>query len=210
MEKLLKRYGALECVSDEIRAARQLIIDTYKNGGKILVCGNGGSAADCEHIVGELMKSFKRERPIDAAFAERLYEFGEDGRKIAETLEGALPAISLCSHPALTTAYSNDRDPFLTFAQQVSGLGAGGDLLIALTTSGNSKNCVYAAITARAKGIKVISITGEGGGRISELADVSIKLPERETYLVQELTLPLYHYLCAEAEDFFYAGNAGR
>lgn len=203
-EALFKRYPKLTSVKDEVALARKLLIDTYENGGKLLLCGNGGSAADCEHIAGELLKSFKRRRPISRELADGLSKFGPDGEHIAGRLEGALEAISLCGHPALSTAYANDVDPYMVFAQQVNGLGREGDLLIALTTSGNSKNCVYAAMTAKAKGMKVISITGEGGGRIASVSDVALKLPERETYLVQELTLPIYHYLCAELEDHFF------
>ncbi len=204
MEKLLKRFPDLVSVKDKILAARELIISTYENGGKLLLCGNGGSASDCEHIAGELLKSFKRKRPISQELADKLSFYGDDGKKLAETLEGALPAISLCGHPSLSTAYANDREPYMVFAQQLLGLGNKGDLLIALTTSGNSRNCLYAAMTAKAMGINIISITGEGGGKIASLSDICINLPEKETYIVQELTLPLYHYLCAEAEDYFY------
>lgn len=204
MENLLKRYPALEDVSNEIHAALSLLIETYKNGGKLLLCGNGGSAADCDHIVGELMKSFKTKRPIEPVFKNSLKCLGESGAYLAETLEAGLPAISLCEHNSLSTAYSNDRAPDAVFAQQLSVLGNKGDALLALTTSGNSRNCVLAAITAKAKGIKVISITGEGGGKIAELSDITIKLPETETYLTQELTLPVYHFLCAELEKHFF------
>ncbi len=204
MDNLLKRYPALESVKNEISAALEILKSTYTQGGKLLVCGNGGSAADCDHIVGELMKCFKIKRPIKPEFAKKLAEMGEDGQTLASLLEAGLPAISLCEHNSLSTAYANDRDPYAVFAQQLSVLGNEGDTLIALTTSGNSKNCVYAATVARAKGMNVISITGCGGGKISALADVAIKLPEKETYLVQELTLPIYHYLCAELEKHFF------
>jgi D-sedoheptulose 7-phosphate isomerase len=204
MENLLKRYPSLEAVKNEISLALDTLKSTYENGGKLLVCGNGGSAADCDHIVGELMKCFKIKRPIKPEFAEKLSEMGEDGELLSTLLEAGLPAISLCEHNSLSTAYANDRNPYAVFAQQLSVLGNEGDTLIALTTSGNSKNCVYAATVAKAKGMKVISITGQGGGKISALADVAIKLPEKETYLIQELTLPIYHYLCAELENYFF------
>ena len=204
MEKLLKRYPALEAVSEEIRTALSLLTETYKNGGKLLLCGNGGSASDCDHIVGELMKSFKTKRPIAPALKENLESLGEDGVYLAEALEAGLPAISLCEHNSLSTAYANDRAPDAVFAQQLSVLGNAGDTLIALTTSGNSRNCLLAAITAKAKGMNVISITGEGGGKIAGIADVAVRLPEKETYLVQELTLPVYHFLCAELEKHFF------
>ncbi len=204
MEELIKRYPALDTVKNEINAALCALIATYENGGKLFVCGNGGSAADCDHIVGELMKCFKIKRPIKSEFAEKLAAMGEDGQILTELLEAGLPAISLCEHNSLSTAYANDRNPYAVFAQQLSVLGNEGDTLIALTTSGNSRNCVYAATVAKAKGMKVISITGQGGGKISALADVAIKLPEKETYLIQELTLPIYHYPCAELEKHFF------
>ena len=204
MENLIKRYPSLGTVSDEIKKALELIINTYENDGKLLLCGNGGSAADCDHIVGELMKSFKLKRPIDKEMALRLAEYGDDGLHLANVLERGLPAISLCEHNSLSSAYGNDRDAYAVFAQQVLGHGKSGDTLIALTTSGNSKNCVLAAIVAKSLGMNVISITGEGGGKISTLADIAIKLPEHETYLVQELTLPVYHYLCAKTEEHFF------
>lgn len=205
MEQLLKRYPSLKVVEAEIRNAYETIKNAYKNGGKLLLCGNGGSAADCDHIVGELMKSFKMKRPVSAEFAEKLEGMGQIGAELAPLLERALPAISLCEHNSLTTAYSNDRSPYAVFAQQLFGYGKAGDVLIALTTSGNSKNCLYAATLAKTMGISVITVTGSRGGKISELADVSIKLPETETYLVQELTLPIYHYICAELEKYFYS-----
>lgn len=205
MDNLIARYPKLEAVRYPITGALELLISTYENGGKVLACGNGGSSADCDHIVGELVKSFKIKRPISAEFAKSLNEQGELGTALASLLEAGLPAISLCEHNALSTAYANDRYPYAVFAQQLSVLGCKGDVLIALTTSGNSKNCLYAATVAKAMGIKVISITGEAGGKISALADVAIKLPESETYLVQELTLPLYHYLCAELEKHFFS-----
>ena len=205
MEKLLKRYPELTGISKDIEGAVTLLTDMYKNGGKLLCCGNGGSASDSEHIVGELMKCFKIKRPISGELKENLDKYGDEGRALAETLECSLPAISLCGHSALSTAYGNDRDPFMVFAQQVSGFGCKGDTLLALTTSGNSKNCIYAAMVAKAKGMKVIGITGEKGGRLSALADICIKVPETETYLVQELTLPIYHYICARLEEIFFA-----
>ena len=205
MEKLLKRYPALTEISDDIEKAVELLTDMYKNGGKLLCCGNGGSASDSEHIVGELMKCFKIKRPIKKELADALAEYGDDGAELAATLEAALPAISLCGHSALSTAYGDDRNAYMVFAQQVNGFGTEGDTLLALTTSGNSKNCLYAAMVAKSKGMKVIGITGAKGGKLSELADICIKVPETETYLVQELTLPVYHYICAKLEEIFFA-----
>lgn len=201
---LIERYPALGSVRAELEGVFYALYNCYASGGKLLICGNGGSAADSEHIVGELMKSFKMKRPIDAAVAERLKEMGEDGVNLAEKLEGTLPAIALCGHTALSTAFGNDKDGFMTFAQQVYGYGCAGDVLLCLTTSGNSMNCVYAAEVAKAKGMTVVAITGASGGRMKELSDICIALPERETYLVQELTLPVYHWLCAELETAFF------
>lgn len=205
MEKLLNRYPALASVAKEVNSALELLTETYKNGGKLLLCGNGGSAADCDHIVGELMKSFKTKRLIAPALKENLEKLGKDGAYLAQTLEAGLPAISLCEHNSLSTAFANDRASDAVFAQQLNVLGNKGDVLLALTTSGNSRNCVLAAIAAKAMGVSVISVTGRGGGRIAELSDVAIKLPETETYLVQELTLPVYHYICDEIENRFFS-----
>ena len=205
MRSLLERYPALLPVRGDIEKALELLTETYRKGGKLLCCGNGGSASDCEHIVGELMKSFKLRRPLNPGFKEKLSQYGDEGAALARTLEGALPAVSLCGHSALSTAYANDRDPYMVFAQQVNGYGNKGDTLLILTTSGNSRNCLYAAYTAKAKDMQIFSVTGEGGGRIAGLSDVCIALPERETYLVQELTLPVYHYICAKLEEAFFA-----
>ena len=204
-EELFLRYPELRVCEADINSALALMTETYKNGGKLLICGNGGSCSDAQHIVGELMKSFKMKRPIDASLEESLTAMGAEGKELAPLLEKPLTAVSLCEHNSLTTAYGNDRCPDTVFAQQLLGHGKKGDVLIALTTSGNSKNCVYAATLAKAMGISVISVTGALGGKISTLADVAIKLDESETYLVQELTLPLYHYLCAELEKHFFA-----
>lgn len=205
MEKLLNRYPSLAGIKDDIEKTVELLVGTYKSGGKLLCCGNGGSASDSEHIVGELMKCFKLKRPINNELASALAEYGKEGEELAVTLESPLPAVSLCGHSALSTAYGNDRNAYMVFAQQVHGFGNKGDTLLALTTSGNSQNCIYAAMVAKAKGMKVIGITGAKGGRLSELADVCIKVPETETYLVQELTLPVYHYICARLEEIFFA-----
>jgi D-sedoheptulose 7-phosphate isomerase len=204
LDDLIKRYPSLLCVRNELEKTFEAVYSSYMNGGKLLVCGNGGSAADSEHIVGELMKSFRLKRPIDTKVAQELALMGDDGEYIADKLEGALPAIALCSHTALSTAFGNDKDSDITFAQQVYGYGQPNDVLLCLTTSGNSRNCIYAAKVARAKGMSVVSITGEGGGKIKDFSDVCIEVPERETYLVQELTLPVYHWLCAELEEAFW------
>lgn len=208
IEVLVTRYPALEAVKDEIAAAYQIIKNTYNNGGKLLVAGNGGSAADAEHIVGELMKGFKLPRKINTDFAEKLIrENKELGTVLAENLQGALPAIALDGHPALSTAYMNDYEPLLCFAQQVNGYGNVGDVFLGISTSGNSKNILYAATTAHAKGMQVIGLTGENSCKLDQMSDVCIKVPQNETYMIQELHLPVYHCLCLMLEDEFFGEN---
>ena len=194
--ELLQRYPELEACIDDVDRAGKIIKDTYKNGGKILVCGNGGSAADCEHIVGELMKGFLLKRTVEDECIP------EDLRK---NLQGALPAISLPSQSAILSAFANDVEPDMVYAQLVYGYANENDLLIAITTSGNSKNIVYSARVAKAKGAKVLGFTGAKESNLSEIADVTIKAPETETYKIQEYHLPIYHYLCAEVEKHFFA-----
>lgn len=201
---LVVRYPALGGVEKDILQAFFTLQNCYEKGGRVYLCGNGGSTADCEHIVGELMKCFKKHRPIDGDFAAALKTQGELGEELAHDLEGGLPAISLCGHSPLTFAYLNDKNPMLTFAQQLNVMGNEGDVLITLSTSGNSKNCVYAAIVAKAKGIKTLFLGGGTGGKLKEMADVSIIVPEKETYKVQELHLPVYHCLCAMLEEEFF------
>lgn len=203
IEALFNTYPALENNKSEIEAANKLLVDCYKNGGKVLVCGNGGSAADSEHIVGELMKGFNLKRPLPEEIRRKFSDF-EDGAYIADTLQMPLRAISLVSHTGLMTAFSNDCDADLIFAQQVLGYGDKNDVLIALSTSGNSKNVVFAAETAKALGLKVLSITGEKDSRLSALSDVTVKLPKHTPFEVQELTLPVYHALCASIEAEFF------
>ena len=204
LDELTTRYPALTGQKENVRRAFEIAAEAYRNGKKLLICGNGGSAADCEHIVGELMKSFKKKRPIDKSVKERLLTMGEDGEKLAASLEGTLRAISLASHPALSTAFNNDKDPAVTFAQQLYGYADEGDVLLAISTSGSSNNCVLAAVTAKAKGVKTIALTGKTPGKLSSLADAAILVPETETYKVQELHLPVYHCLCAMLEEEFF------
>lgn len=176
-----------------------------KTADKLLVAGNGGSAADAEHIVGELMKGFKLPRRPKTDFAEKLMaENQELGAVLAENLQGALPAIALDGHPALSTAYMNDCEPLLCFAQQVNGYGKAGDVFLGISTSGNSKNVLYAATTAHAKGMKVIGLTGAKDSKLKDMSDVCIKAPQTETYMIQELHLPIYHCLCLMLEDKFF------
>lgn len=193
--KLYEKYSDLKVCERDIDSALKAMIDTYKTGGKILVCGNGGSAADSEHIVGELMKGFLLMRPV------------ADNRipkNIRKHLQGALPAISLVSQSALLSAFVNDVEPDMMYAQLVYGYAKENDLLICLSTSGNSKNVVRAAEVARALDIKTIALTGEKESKLSEICDVTIRVPETETYKVQELHLPVYHYLCAAVEKYFF------
>lgn len=196
MKDLLKRYPVLSDCSEEIEKALELMIETYKNGGKILVCGNGGSASDSDHIVGELMKGFLSPRKVTD---ERI------SPELRENLQGSLPAISLCSQNAIMTAFINDVKPDMMFAQQVYGYAKSEDLVIGISTSGNSGNVVNAVKVARDMGVKTIALTGANGGKLSEICDVTIKAPETETYKIQEYHLPIYHYLCAETEKYFFA-----
>lgn len=206
IDLLVERYPSLENAKEDIIAAYLLLEKSYENGGKLLVAGNGGSAADAEHIVGELMKGFKMPRKPEADFAEKLVaENQEFGSVLAENLQGALPAIALDGHPALSTAYMNDCEPLLCFAQQVNGYGKAGDVLLGISTSGNSKNVLYAATTAHAKGMKVIGLTGAKDSKLKDMSDVCIKAPQTETYMIQELHLPIYHCLCLMLEDKFFA-----
>lgn len=205
LDELIKRYPALTEQKENVRRAFEIAAESYRSGKKLLVCGNGGSAADSEHIVGELMKSFKKKRAIDGEVKTRLLALGEDGEKLAASLEGTLRAVSLASHPALSTAFNNDKDPAVTFAQQLYGYADDGDVLVAISTSGSSRNCVLAAVTAKAKGVKTIALTGKNPGRLSALADIAILVPETETYKVQELHLPVYHCLCAMLEEEFFS-----
>lgn len=206
---LCERYPVLKSVENEISKAYLLLEESYKNGGKLLIAGNGGSAADAEHIVGELMKGFKLSRKLKADFADKLIkENSEFGTVLAENLQGALPAIALDGHPALSTAYMNDCEPVLCFAQQVYGYGKAGDVFLGISTSGNSKNILYAATTARAIGMKVIGLTGAKNSKLDQMCDVCIKVPQTETYKIQELHLPVYHCLCLMLEnEFFEKGN---
>ncbi|MBO4220717.1 MAG: SIS domain-containing protein [Clostridia bacterium] len=204
MKSLFERYPVLETIRTEIEAAYSVLYETFQNGGRLYLCGNGGSAADGEHIVGELMKSFKIRRDVLPETAAALRSYGPYGEELAKGLERGLPAVSLNVHTALSSAYINDRSAEMVYAQQLFVLAKRGDALLAISTSGNSKNCLYAAITAKALGVKVIAMTGQSGGELAGLADVAIKAPAKETYLVQEYHLPIYHALCAKLEEDFF------
>lgn len=186
VELLIARYPMLEGCEDSIIRAYFLLEESYSKGNKLLVAGNGGSAADSEHIVGELMKGFKLPRKLDAEISQKLIDESEElGKTLVENLQGALPAIALDGHPALSTAYMNDCEPLLCFAQQVNGYGVEGDVFLGISTSGNSKNILYAAVTAHAKGMKVIGLTGAKNSKLEQMSDVCIKVPQTETYMIQ-------------------------
>lgn len=205
MQELLKRYPCLENCRSDIEAAVNMLKSSYKQGGKLLVCGNGGSCADSEHIVGELMKGFLLKRKPDVKFKAALKNSGyEDYEYIADNLQGALPAISLPSQTALISAFANDVSSDMVYAQLVYGYGNINDVFLGISTSGNSKNVVCGAKVAKAKGLKTLALTGEKESKLSEVCDISIKVPETETYKVQELHLPVYHYICYELEKEFF------
>lgn len=205
IDTLISRYPELSCVKETLKRSFDIMKDCYMHNGKLLIAGNGGSAADSEHIVGELMKSFVLRRPIGPQLANELCTIDDElGEVLAKNLQIALPAIALDGHLSLTTAYMNDCEPLLCFAQQVNGFGKQGDVFLGISTSGNSKNILYAAVVAKAKGMKVIGLTGEKESKLSMLADVCIKVPEKETYKIQELHLPIYHSLCLMLEEYFF------
>lgn len=203
-DELFERYPVLICVKENILNAFELIKSTYIQGGTLYCGGNGGSSSDSEHIVGELLKSFKKHRAVDDTTANNLLGFGEEGAYVLSKLEGSLPAVSLISQTGILTAFANDKSWDTALAQQLYGLGKQGDCLLVLSTSGNSKNCVYAVMVAKAKGIKTIAFTGNGGGKLKDMCDECICVPEVETYKVQELHLPIYHCLCAMLEEEFF------
>lgn len=183
----------------------EVLAECYAHGGKLLVAGNGGSAADAEHIVGERMKGFVKPRKVSQEYADRLTAANAElGQTLEEILQGALPAIALDGHPALSTAYMNDCEPLLCFAQQVNGYGSAGDVFLGISTSGNSKNVLYAATVAKAKGMKVIGLTGQKDSKLAQMADVCIKALQTETYKIQEYHLPIYHCLCLMLEERFF------
>lgn len=205
IDTLINRYPNLIVCKDSVIKAYEILEESYSKGGKLLVCGNGGSASDSEHIVGELMKEFKLKRKVYAAQAEIMKTIDlELGTILAEHLQGALPAITLTAHSSLITAFMNDSEPVLVFAQQVNGYGNPEDVFMGISTSGNSVNVLYATITAKARGLKVIGLTGAKENRLMKFADVCICVPETQTYKIQELHLPVYHCLCLMLEDKFF------
>lgn len=205
LDRLIDRYPKLIVCKEDIWRTYQILEAAYASGRKLLVSGNGGSASDSEHIVGELMKEFKLKRKVYGQQAAALKEIDSElGQTLADNLQGALPAISLTGHSALQTAFMNDAEPELVFAQQVNGYGKPGDVYLGISTSGNSKNVLYAAVTAKSRGLKVIGLTGSKENKLMKYSDVCIRVPETETYKIQELHLPVYHCLCLMLEERFF------
>lgn len=207
-DEFLVRYPALNGCSESIMDAYTILVKCYSRGGKVLACGNGGSAADAEHIVGELMKKFGIKRPVDSKFRERLLSLGYDfAEHLASQLEQALPAISLVSQTGLITAIVNDIGGDMIYAQQVYGYGKAGDVLIALSTSGSSGNVLTAIKVARALDMDVIGFTGESGGKMKQYCSSAICVPSDITFKIQEYHLPVYHLLCLMVEQEFFGAE---
>ena len=208
LDVLIDRYPELDGQKENIVEAYKILEESYANGGKLLVAGNGGSAADSEHIVGELMKGFENPRKLPQEYVDRLKAVNEEmGDVLGANLQGGLPAIALDGHLALSTAYMNDCEPLLCFAQQVNGFGNKNDVFLGISTSGNSKNILYALTVAKAKGMKVIGLTGAKDSKLSSMADVTIRSSQTRTYMIQEHHLPIYHCLCLMLEDRFFGVN---
>lgn len=205
LEDLIKRYPELEVCKKDIEKAYLLLEKAYDSDHKLLIAGNGGSAADSEHMAGELMKKFKVSRPVDKKFAQKLKSIDKNrATKLIKNLEKPLRAVPLTSHIAITTAYMNDADATGVFAQQMLGFGDKGDVFLAISTSGNSENIISACVVAKALGINVIGLTGQNKAILDDYADVCIKVPEKETYKIQELHLPVYHCLCLMLESNYF------
>lgn len=207
LDDLISRYPNLLVCKEDILSAFAILKDCFSNKHKLLVCGNGGSSSDADHIVGELMKTFKKDRPCQNKFIDEMTNIDKElGNELSKVLQQGLPSISLSNHNSLNTALLNDvnNGGLYTFAQQTYVYGNEKDALLAISTSGNSRNVLRAVIVAKAKRMKVIALTGDGGGKINQFADVTIKAPAKETYIVQEYHLPIYHCLCLMLEEFFF------
>lgn len=205
IDQLIERYPVLNVCKGDIEKAAEALIESFKNGCKLLVAGNGGSCADSDHITGELLKSFCKKRKPEEAFINQLKEIDSDtGNYLADKLQGSLPAIALTNNTALMTASLNDVDGNVMFAQQVNGYGVKGDVFLGISTSGNSKDIIYPTVVAKAKGLKTIALTGKDGGKLKNIADICIVVPSNETFMIQELHLPVYHALCLEIEEAFW------
>ena len=205
IKELIERYPALSVCEKDIRSAAKAIIDSYKAGGKLIVAGNGGSASDSDHITGELLKSFVKKRAPEPKFLSALSSIDSDtGAYLSDKLQGSLPAIALTNNSALMTASLNDVDGNVLFAQQVMGFGKKEDVFLGISTSGNSKDVIYAFVVAKALGVKTVALTGKDGGKCKDIADISIVVPQKETFKIQELHLPVYHALCLTVEEYFW------
>ena len=204
-EEMVKRYPVLSEVAPEVEKLAGELVELFRNGKTLFLAGNGGSSADAEHICGELLKGFKSKRELSAADQALLTQIGGDaGKDLGKNLQYGLPAVSLLSHPALSSAFGNDVDPYLAFAQQLWALGREGDAVIGISTGGNAENIRKMFITARAKKIRTILLTGSKNGSCREFADIVIAVPETETYKIQELHLPVYHTICLAVESSFF------
>ena len=205
LDELIERYPILSGQRDNIIRVYKILEESYSNNGKLLVAGNGGSAADSEHIVGELMKSFVKPRSLDVKLQGKLKSIDEKlGEVLANNLQEALPTIAVTGHVGLSTAYLNDCNPLLSFAQQVNGFGNEGDVFLGISTSGNSENILFTLVTTKAKGMKTVGLSGRDGGKMKKYCDDIIIVPENETFKIQELHLPVYHTLCLMLEEFFF------
>ena len=205
IDQLIERYPCLSVCKKDVEIAAMALIESFKKGGKLLVAGNGGSCADSDHITGELLKSFVKRRTVSAEFIKQLKAIDKDtGTYLSDKLQGALPAIALTNNTALMTASLNDVDGNVMFAQQVNGYGVKGDVFLGISTSGNSKDIIYSTVVAKAKGLITIALTGKSGGKLKDLADICIVVPQKETFMIQELHLPVYHALCLEIEEAFW------
>lgn len=207
IDDLIKRYPELAICKESIQKAYEVLVECFEKGHKLLIAGNGGSCADSEHIVGELMKGFKDSRRVPNELADKLIAVDPiRGKELAERLQMGLPAIALDGHQGLNTAFVNDVENggLLTYAQQINGYGEEGDVFLGISTSGNSKNVMYGVVTAKAKGMKVIGLTGKDGGELAKNADVAIIAPSNETFMIQEYHLPIYHCLCLMLEEKFF------
>jgi phosphoheptose isomerase len=205
IDQLIERYSVLNVCKKDIEVAAEAMIESFNNGGKLLVAGNGGSCADSDHITGELLKSFCKKRIPSADFINQIKAIDADtGTYLAGKLQGSLPAIALTNNTALMTASLNDVDGNVMFAQQVNGYGIKGDVFLGISTSGNSKDIVYSTVVAKARGLKTIALTGKNGGRLKNIAEICIVVPQNETFMIQELHLPVYHALCLEIEEAFW------
>lgn len=205
IDELCIRYPVLSVCKNDIEKAAEALIESFENGGKLLVAGNGGSCADSDHISGELLKSFVKKRRPSAELIDSIRKINpETGDYLADKLQGSLPVIALTNNTALMTASLNDVDGNVMFAQQVNGYGKEGDVFLGISTSGNSKDIVYPTVVAKAKGLMTVALTGKDGGKLKGIADICIVVPEQETFKIQELHLPVYHALCLEIEEYFW------